>query len=150
MEFLFIIFLLVLIIIVVSITYIVIYLNWKYGILAFSYEEEKEYRKLLCNQLNLDYHAFYYDSIESLEKMIQQSSGAVKELRKHIKQKRKLTIFGIMIDDNDITLRRLFFCKRETYSKASRYPSDSVYKHTSLRLFYFIPILSWKRINHEF
>jgi predicted membrane protein len=62
----------------------------------------------------------------------------------------QLKIFGKTIDEEDMTLRKMFFYKRQRWSKASRYPSDPVYRNTTLIFFCFIPTISWKEIDYEY
>lgn len=128
----------------ISIVYTITYFDWKHNILPFSQEEEKEYRKLLCGKLGLDYIAFQSDSIESLEKQINPKNWNVKDLKKSIKADDELRIFGLTIDEEDITLRKLFF-RKKVRSKASRYLRNTNYVNNTLFVFYFCPIWFWEK-----
>ena len=142
-------YILIIVMIFISIYYIYAYACWQNSF-SFSDEEMIKYRKLLCEKLGLDYRESQSDSIDSLEKAINQEECNLNNLKRSIKAAPIFILFNQKIIEKNITLRRMFFYKRERWSKASRYPSDPVYKESSLRIFYFIPIWKWKKIDYGY
>jgi hypothetical protein len=131
----------------ISIVYIITYFDWKHNILPFSEEEEHEYRKLLCGKLGLDYFAFKYDSIESLEKQIDQRHCNIQDLRNYIQRDKKLILFGSVVDKEELNLIDLFFRIDVSYESRGSGSIEILYGKRIILIFHFIPIYAWEKIE---